>query len=154
VNLDFQMQPEAAPSAVTAPLAPPLSVAQPSTSELDAGAVHPPRGHAGLWISAVATGLFAGGAVTFGVLTHGANHDLDSALNTFHADPGHVGNLRSQVKRDAALTDGLTAAAVVAAGFTVYFALSGSHSSTNPEPTRAALRVTPAGPALDLVGNF
>lgn len=149
MTLDLQMQAE--PTAAASPSPEQLS-AKPLPSDLDSGASRGSDNHVGFWISAASTVALAGGAVAFGLVTNSANHSLDTALNQFPADPNHLNNLRSDVKRDAALTDGFTAAAVIAAGFTVYFAISGAHSSKAQEPAQVGLRVAPT--ALDVVGSF
>jgi hypothetical protein len=151
MTLDLQMQAEPTAPASPSGSAEQLSV-KPLPSGLDSGTAPASDNHVGFWISAASTVALAGGAVAFGLVTHSANHSLDNALNQFPADPSRLAGLRSDVKRDAAFTDGFTAAAVVAAGFTVYFAISGAHSSKAEEPAKVGLRVAPT--ALDVVGNF
>jgi hypothetical protein len=119
-----------------------------------------PRGDDGpskapMWISLAATGLFAGGAVTFAVLTKKADDDLDRELNRIPLDQDRVTSKRDDVKRNALLTDGLTAASVVSAGLFVYFAISTSKKSTRAETTTTAnVRIAPSYNSVHVVGNF
>ena len=152
MTVDLQMQDEPTPAPSPSGSAAEQLAVKPLPSDVDAGASRGPDNHLGFWISAASTVALAGGAVAFGLVTHSANHSLDNALNQFPADPNRLAGLRSDVKRDAALTDGFTAAAIVAAGFTVYFAISGTHSSKTQEPAQVGLRVAPT--ALDVVGTF
>jgi hypothetical protein len=109
----------------------------------------------GLWISLVATGVFAGGAATFAVLTRKSDQKLDDELDRFPGNKNRIDDARSELQRNAALTDGLTAAAVVAAGFSVYFALSGpSSSETRSGSVRRGLRVAPTGRGVHVLGHF
>jgi hypothetical protein len=105
-----------------------------------------------MWIALSTTALFTGGAVTFAVLTNEASKDLDDELNRIPADQSSIDDTRSRLRRDALLTDVLTAGAVVSGGFFLYFALSGSGSSARTEA--ATLRVHPYGRGLRVSGEF
>ncbi|HYQ27353.1 MAG TPA: hypothetical protein VER04_09035, partial [Polyangiaceae bacterium] len=109
------------------------------------------------WISAVATGLFTGTAVTFGVVSLNRNQKLDDELNRYPANPQAVDDARSSLKTSALLTDVFTGAAVVGAAATVYFALTSSGSSTEA-PAKAArkdrLQLGANGSQLLLSGRF
>ena len=88
-----------------------------------------------LWISLFATAAMGGGALAFGLLARSADAELGRELNQFPADRTRAAELRDQIQLDAALCDGLAAGAIVAAGLSVYFALSGARS---PEHTQRA----------------
>lgn len=105
-----------------------------------------------MWIALGATALFTGGAVTFAVLTNKASKDLDDELNRIPANQSSTDDARSRLRRDALLTDGLTAGAVLSGGLFLYFALSGSGSSARTEA--ATLRVHPYGRGLRVSGEF
>src|SRR6188768_3340223 len=47
------------------------------------------------WISAVATGVFTGAAVTFGVVSMNRNQKLDDELNQYPTDPAGIDSARS-----------------------------------------------------------
>lgn len=105
-----------------------------------------------LWVGIVATGVLAGGAATFGVLTSKSNRRLDDDLDTFPADRSRVDGARRELKRNALLTDVLAGTALAAGGVTLVIALTSSGSS---ETGRAlAVRVRPHEPGLDLAVRF
>jgi hypothetical protein len=109
------------------------------------------------WISAVATGVFAGAAVTFGVISLNRNQKLDDQLNHFPPDPAAIDDARSSLKTSALLTDVFTGVSIVAAASTVYFAFKGS-SSSDAAPPKAArkdrLELGASGSQLLLSGHF
>jgi tetratricopeptide (TPR) repeat protein len=98
------------------------------------------RNRTPLWLSLAATGLLAGGTVTAALLTRQANRALDDDLGSYPASAQEIRDDRSRLKLWAGVTDGLGAATLVAAGLSVYFALS---DAGTPAPKRAAL--APAG---------
>jgi len=109
------------------------------------------------WISAVATGLFAGGAVTFGVLAEKRNQTLDDRLNQFPADKQGISDARGSLKTQAALADVFTGAALLAGVATVYFALTSPESSEAPKQKVSSprgVKLTTTGSALILSGRF
>ncbi|MEO6603759.1 MAG: PEGA domain-containing protein [Polyangiaceae bacterium] len=109
------------------------------------------------WVSAIATGLFAGGAVTFGILATNRNQKLDDQLNQFPADPRATSDARSSLKTEAALTDVFTGAALVAGAATVYFALTSNSAREAPKQNAALparVKLTTNGSALILSGKF
>jgi hypothetical protein len=111
------------------------------------------------WISLVATGLFTGGAVTFGVLARQSDEELDKKLDEYPPNVAGIDDTRSELKRNALLTDAFAAAAVVGAGFTVYFAFNAPEKAsaekdsarTKPSPR---LGVGTMGTGLRLTGQF
>jgi hypothetical protein len=108
------------------------------------------------WVSAVATGLFTGAAVTFGVVSMNKNQKLDDELNKPGNEPA-IEDARSSLKTTALLTDVFTGAAIVGAATTVYFAVtSGSSSEAAAKAARRkdGLQVGATGSQLILSGRF
>lgn len=107
------------------------------------------------WVSLAATGVFTGAAITFGLLAKKSNEDLDTELARYPADGGRIDDVRSRVKLEAALTDGFGVAAAASAILTVYFALSGPHTTETGRAKRAPLaRVVPTGQGVAVFGKF
>ena len=108
------------------------------------------------WISAIATGVFTGAAVTFGVVSLNRDQKLDDALNHYPTDPQAIDDARQSLKTSAVLTDVFTGAAIVGAAATVYFALSSSNREAPPtNATRKdRLQLGTSGSALILSGRF
>jgi hypothetical protein len=102
-------------------------------------------GNPGLWVSLVATGVFAGTAVGFGLVTRSANKDLDADLARYPANPAQIDDDRSRLKLWAGLTDGFAGAAVFSALVTTYFALSGSGSEPAAPKKEARTRFVGVG---------
>jgi hypothetical protein len=151
VHFDFKLTPlpvaaAAAPAASSSPLH--------SSDALEPTPVAERPSMVPFWVTLATTGVLAGGAVTFGVLANSANGKLDRQLNAFPGNPGQINDTRSEVKRDALISDILTGAAVVSGGLCIYFGVSGSHSSSTSEHTDTALRLVPAGTGARLLGNF
>jgi tetratricopeptide (TPR) repeat protein len=107
-----------------------------------------------MWVSLVATGLFTGGAVTFGVLTKKADSKLDDQLNRLPASQSALDGARSDLKRDALLTDGLAAAAIVSGGFFLYFALTNSSNDSSRTTGGTTVKVGAAGKGIRVFGEF
>jgi hypothetical protein len=143
--------------------------AQPASARAGAGAATGPMpagydsgddgpSRAPLWISLVATGVFAGGAVTAAVLTNRSDDELERELGRYPSTEEAIDDARSELKRNALLTDVFTAAAAVAGGFSIYFALSGQSSSDKAdkktETARSNVRIMPAGTGLRLRAQF
>ncbi|HET7539880.1 MAG TPA: PEGA domain-containing protein [Polyangiaceae bacterium] len=154
LKLSLSLEPLAGPTAVPpAPVAAAATQApkkEPEPAEQSTGLSTP------FWISAVATGVFTGAAVTFGVVTLNRNQKLDDALNHHPTDPQAIDDARSSVKTSALLTDVCAGAAIVGVVASVYFALT-SPSAEAP-PTKAArperLRLGVGGSQLVLSGRF
>ena len=110
----------------------------------------------GFWVSAVATGVFTGAAVTFGVVSLNRNQKLDDEFNRYPTDPKAIEDARSSLKTSALLTDVFTGAAIVGAAATVYFAITSSGSSTEaPKAARKdRLQLGASGSQLVLSGCF
>jgi tetratricopeptide (TPR) repeat protein len=103
------------------------------------------RNRTPLWLSLAATGLLAGGTVTAALLTRRADRALDDDLDRYPAPAEEIKDDRARLKLWAAVTDGLGAATLLAAGLSVYFALS---DAGPPAPKRAALAPGAAGSGL------
>lgn len=112
------------------------------------------------WVSAVATGLFTGAAVTFGVVSLNKNQKLDDALNSPPSSDNSrsIEDTRSSLKTTALLTDVFTGAAIIGAATTVYFAITSGSSSEAPSAKAArkkeGLQVGANGSQLILSGRF
>lgn len=126
-----------------------MSVAAPtqSTARVDA-----PRressSNIGAWVSVAAAGGFAAGATVFGLMANSKNADLDDELDKYPLDADRVAGLRSDVKRDAALCDGLAAASAVSAILAVYFFVSGDSDDDKRGSGPTRLVAQPNGVAL------
>jgi len=108
------------------------------------------------WVSAISTGVFAGAAVTFGVVTLNRNQKLDDELNRFPTDAAAIESARQSVKTGALLTDVFIGASIVGAAASVYFAVtSGSSEEAPPKAARKQrLQLGASGSQLILSGRF
>ncbi|HEY6877109.1 MAG TPA: PEGA domain-containing protein [Polyangiales bacterium] len=108
------------------------------------------------WLSSAAALVAGGTALTFGLLTRAADHELTHKLEAFPFRATEVDAQRSKVKTYAGVTDGFAAATLVGVGLAVYFLIA------PPErPTRARqlangklLRVLPSPGGVALFGRF
>lgn len=91
----------------------------------------------GFWISLAVTGVAGGAAAVFGVLTHKADNRLSDELSRYPASLQRIDDARTDLKRNALLTDGCGALAVVGLGTTIYFAATGGRKKA-PEQNRAS----------------
>lgn len=111
-----------------------------------------------MWVSLVATGLFTGGAITFGVLARRSDEELDKKLDEYPPKTASIEDTRSELKRNALLTDAFAAAAIVGAGFTVYFAFNAPEKPAEKDTARAKptpkLGIGTMGTGLRLTGQF
>jgi hypothetical protein len=132
--------------------APLLATVVAAPTKADARADASPRqvssSNVGLWVSVIAAGGFAAGATTFGLMARSKNTELDEQLDKQPLDAARVGDLRSGLKLDAALCDGLATASAVSAILAVYFIVSGSRDSESRESKRTGLVSQPHGLAL------
>jgi hypothetical protein len=108
----------------------------------------------GAWVSLAATGVFASGAVAFGLLALQQDEKLDKALSSYPTDRARVDDDRSRLKLYAGLTDGCAAAAGVSAALAVYFIVSSSGRSERPAAAARSARVVPLSNGLAVAGNF
>jgi len=107
------------------------------------------------WIALGSTAALAAGAGAFAVVTQKSNSRLDDQLDTYPVNPSELDDARSDVKRNALITDILLGGAVVGAAATIYFAVSGP-SAEKPHTARLGLRPLPVarGSGLSLVGEL
>jgi hypothetical protein len=152
LKIEFELKPLRAAEAPLPSVAPSVQEPAPIPQEDRPREVDEGGSNAPMWITLVTTGLFAGGAVTFGLLTRKSDEDLDKELNRIPADSDRIEDSRDELKRNALLTDAFTGAAVISGGFFLYFALSGSSSSS--QSTNSGVRVVPAGTGVRVLGNF
>ncbi len=110
------------------------------------------RTHAPVWVSLAITGAFAAGAGVFALRTHSANTALDRELDTYPGSAGRISDARSTLKGDALATDLLSGGALIAAGFTLYFAVSSSEQST--QPAGIGLRSLASAKGVEVFGKF
>lgn len=139
------------------PLAP--ARAEPATETSTSGAAEPTEptyNYTPFWISGAVAGVLGGAAATFGVLSHSANQDLDAEYNRFPTDRDEVSDLQGDVKTYAAVSDGASAGALVAAVFAVYFLVSPPEEQpAEPPPVgwgSVQLRASAGGAAIG--GSF
>lgn len=113
------------------------------------------RSRTPFWISVISTAVLAGGVVTFGALAASLDSELDRELARIPADQARIDDLRSGLKRDAALADGFTVAAVIGAGVSLYFALTdGAPEKPARRTPERALRIAGVGRELSLTHRF
>jgi tetratricopeptide (TPR) repeat protein len=84
----------------------------------------------------VATGVLAGGAVTFGLLARNESNDLQQVRRQFPATTDALDHAASRTKTFSIIADSLTAAALVVGGITLY-----STVTTNSQDRSAQLTV-------------
>lgn len=114
--------------------------------------VRPERSHTGLWISLGATVALGGASGAMALVTSKAKRNFDSELDRFGATPDDIDSARARLKTDALVTDVLAGAALVSAGFCVYFIATGGSSSEAASPPRVAFGLAPRG--VFARGNF
>jgi hypothetical protein len=105
-----------------------------------------------MWVAMAVTAALGVGAGTMALVTRQAKHDFDDQLRSFPTTKEAVDRARHHMVVDAAITDGLAGAALLAAGFTVYFAVS--HGSDEPEARHAQIHVAPALGGVTVFGSF
>ena len=143
LSLTFELAPELDMDDPQPPAPPPLP---PSP---------PPVERTAIWASLAATGALAGASLTFGILTHRANADLDERLAQFPAPRSAVDEGRDRVRTFAALTDAFGVAAVAALGLTAYFYLDAESRSDDTAPGSAVrAQIGPRSSSVSWVGAF
>lgn len=108
VTLDFE----------AAPAAPARADSGPQAARSEGPSAAP------LYIGLVATGVLAAGTVTTGLLSLSAKSDLDKQLDIYPGSPDAISSARSKAETLGLVTDVLGVATIVAAGVTVYLAVS------------------------------
>jgi tetratricopeptide (TPR) repeat protein len=132
---------------------PEVAAPQPNQALAAALVTTPPeRSHAKLWVALAATTALGVGAGTMALLTRQAKQDFESQLDSFPNTRENIDHARQVMVRDAAITDALAGATLLAGGLTVYFAFS--HSADEPEAKRAQVRVLPSLGGLTVAGRF
>lgn len=120
----------------------------------------PERSRTAMWIGLAATGALGVTAGVFGILSNSAKNDFENQLSTFPSTKDQIDDARSRTALYSGLTDGFAAAAVVAGGFTVAFALTHGSSSSTPSTTAASaptlkrLGFAPTPNGVIAVGEF
>jgi hypothetical protein len=110
------------------------------------------------WISLAATGALVVSAAAFAFVTRDAEDEFEMELARIPNTRETIDDARGRMKRYAAVTDALAAAAVVGAACTIYFALTEDgprleRAGAPPDgKTRLTLSPTPGG--LQLGGRF
>jgi tetratricopeptide (TPR) repeat protein len=84
----------------------------------------------------VATGILAGGAVTFGLLARSESNDLQQVRQQFPTTADAIDHVANRTKTFSIIADSLTAAALVVGGITLY-----STVTANPQSSSAQLTV-------------
>jgi tetratricopeptide (TPR) repeat protein len=105
--------------------------------------------HARVWFALGATAVLGAVAGGMAVATHQAKRAFDNELNTFPSTKDRLDATRSRMVVLAAVTDGLTAAALVAGGITLYFAVAGGDSGARGQARSSlAVGISPGGASL------
>lgn len=95
----------------------------------------------------VATGVLAGGAVTFGLLARSESNDLQQVRRQFPATAGEIDHLANRTRTFSIIADSLTAAALVVGGITLY-------STVNASTGASAAQLTVGFGTLRVDGRF
>jgi hypothetical protein len=106
-----------------------------------------------LWIGMGAAGTSAALALGFAVLTRSADARLERELERYPADTKSLDAARSRVSTLAAVTDVCIGVSAVAAGLSLYFALS-SAVEDDTALGHVQLDVAPGGSSLSFQGEF
>ncbi|HEX2870876.1 MAG TPA: PEGA domain-containing protein [Polyangiaceae bacterium] len=141
-------QAEATPVAAGAPTTPQSAASDRSGSTAPSEAKHSTRAersNTGLWLSLGATVAFGGASGVMAVVTNDAKRKFSDELDRFGASRDDVDSARSKLKTDALVTDVLAGAALVSAGFCVYFIASGGSASEESPPPRLGVGLAPRG---------
>jgi tetratricopeptide (TPR) repeat protein len=104
----------------------------------------------GVWLGVAATGMLALAAGGFAFATQQAKRNFDRELEVFPTSRDRIEHFRNRMTTMAAVTDGLAAGALVAAGLTLYLAI-GRRSAEDPG-RRVAVRLAPGG--VSVGGGF
>jgi PEGA domain len=140
-------QDEARPLVSDSPATPGVTSSRPGPTQRSEAtpAARVERSNTPLWISLGAAVAFGGASGVMAVVTNDAKREFASELDRFGASRGDVDSARSKLKTDALVTDVLAGAALVSAGFCVYFIASGGSSSEEAPPPRVGFGLTPRG---------
>jgi hypothetical protein len=105
-----------------------------------------------MWVALAVTAGLGVATGTLALLTRQARNDFESKLDTFPSTLEDIDRARRKMVLNAAITDGLAGATLLAAGVTVYFAVS--RDGGEPEDRRAQIRLAPGLGGLTVYGSF
>jgi tetratricopeptide (TPR) repeat protein len=143
---DLKREPLTSPGPSAAPTQPGLTTRSATTDEASGSRLP-------MWISIASTGVFAGAAGTFALLTRQSKKDLEQEVDKYPYNRAAADDARSELKRNALLTDVFLAGTVVAGGLSAYFILSGPSAPEAQDRARhTGVRVSASGVTLD--GTF
>ena len=144
------MDPVAKPQVQSTPQA---VVEKPTTTTPSA---EPQHTHPGVYIGAIATGVFAAAATTTGVLALSKQKDFDAANKD--GNFAKANSLADKGKTYALLTDIGIGAALVSAGVATYFYFAPSSKSAEQKAANSAWQIAPSVDPLHagvtLLGKF
>jgi hypothetical protein len=107
------------------------------------------------WISLAATSALVVSASAFAFVTRDAEDEFELELSRIPNTRQTIDDSRARMKRFAAITDGLAAAAVVGAACTIYFALTEDGPAVERTAAgRSRLSLSPTLNGLQLGGTF
>jgi hypothetical protein len=130
-----------APARTAKPVAP-IAAARPEPG---------PKSTTPVYVAWSITAAFAAGAGVFAFLAHDDENDLSKLRASYPVTADQLASQRTRTVRDAAITDVLTGAAVVSAGFALYFTVTRlGHDA--PKERAVELRVAPTG--ISVAGRF
>jgi hypothetical protein len=100
----------------------------------------------GFWVSLAATVVAGGSTAAFALVTHSDDNKFGNELDRFPGSRSAIDNARSNLKRDALITDVCAALTVVGIGSTFYFAATSSKKSkTEAKVGELKLQTGPSG---------
>jgi hypothetical protein len=115
----------------------------PSVTRAAAGGGGPPS-KVPMYVAWSATGALAVGAGVFAVMAYSASSDLDDLRNKYPVTREELADKADEQERLSLIADGLTAAALVAGGVSLYLTFTRGKSEA-PKPSKLGLRVSPTG---------
>ncbi|HTV25173.1 MAG TPA: hypothetical protein VMG12_41050 [Polyangiaceae bacterium] len=130
-----------------------LPVTAPAAATASGAPPRAPAARTPLWIGLGATGASTALGIGFALLTRGADHRLERELSRFPADDDALDAARSRVTTFATATDLCIGFAAVAAGVSLYFALS-SGSDDEPSLGELAFDAAPGSSSLAFRRRF
>lgn len=97
-----------------------------------------------MYVAWSATGALAVGAGVFAVMAYSASSDLDDLRNKYPVTREELADKADEQERLSLIADGLTAAALVAGGVSVYLTFTRGKGE-EPKPSKLGLKVSPTG---------
>ena len=108
-----------------------------------------------MWVALATTAALGVGTGTFAVITRQAKLDYEAQLAAFPNTRENIDHARHHMVVDAAITDGLGAATLIAGGLTLYFAVSRPDAEPESGRRRAqVIHVAPTPGGLVVSGRF